>query len=217
MDNSLNTLTACRHLSLSTNCIEKMINLPNLSRIFASTPLFYSWQWGTNIASRNYFLPTLYTLSFQKNLRWSLKTSVTLSTLWMVCTENLQILSLARNQIKRISGLEEIGQTLRELWLSYNQIERLDGLQPCVKLEVLYMSNNRVKGWEEVEKLVSWLALRFIGKRVATVTVIQCQKKTYRHTFVAFLARGRTGGHTQATSDRLSLGEHSQNQEIHLP
>ncbi|CBZ51693.1 hypothetical protein NCLIV_014880, partial [Neospora caninum Liverpool] len=153
MDNSLNTLTACRHLSLSTNCIEKMINLPNLSRIFASTPLFYSWQWGTNIASRNYFLPTLYTLSFQKNLRWSLKTSVTLSTLWMVCTENLQILSLARNQIKRISGLEEIGQTLRELWLSYNQIERLDGLQPCVKLEVLYMSNNRVKGWEEVEKL----------------------------------------------------------------
>nr|PUA87967.1 putative dynein light chain [Toxoplasma gondii TgCATBr9] len=99
MDNSLNTLTACRHLSLSTNCIEKMINLPNL--------------------------------------------------------KNLQILSLARNQIKRISGLEEVGQTLRELWLSYNQIERLDGLQPCVKLEVLYMSNNRVKGWEEVEKLAA--------------------------------------------------------------
>lgn len=38
MDNSLNTLTACRHLSLSTNCIEKMINLPNLST-FPSVPI----------------------------------------------------------------------------------------------------------------------------------------------------------------------------------
>lgn len=72
----------------------------------------------------------------------------------LLLSENLQILSLARNQIKRISGLEEVGQTLRELWLSYNQIERLDGLQPCVKLEVLYMSNNKIKGWDEVEKLV---------------------------------------------------------------
>ncbi|PFH34826.1 putative dynein light chain [Besnoitia besnoiti] len=112
MDNSLNTLTTCRHLSLSTNSIEKMINLPNLS-----IPLCG-------------------------------RSSVP-------CSENLQILSLARNQIKRISGLEEVGQTLRELWLSYNQIERLDGLQPCVKLEVLYMSNNKVKGWEEVEKLAA--------------------------------------------------------------
>ena len=33
---------------------------------------------------------------------------------------NLEILSLARNQIKKISGLEEVGGTLKELWLSYN-------------------------------------------------------------------------------------------------
>jgi Leucine-rich repeat (LRR) protein len=31
-------------------------------------------------------------------------------------------LSLARNNIKKISGLEEVAGTLRELWLSYNQI-----------------------------------------------------------------------------------------------
>lgn len=42
--------------------------------------------------------------------------------------KNLRILSLARNNIKRIMALEDVGQTLEELWLSYNQIEKLDGL-----------------------------------------------------------------------------------------
>lgn len=55
--------------------------------------------------------------------------------------------------IKKISGLEEIGQTLRELWLSYNYIEKLDGLQPCIKLHTLYIGNNRIKNWDEIDKL----------------------------------------------------------------
>ena len=93
----LNTLVKCRHLSLSSNCIDKMINLPNL--------------------------------------------------------RNLEILSLGRNNIKKISGLEEVGATLRELWLSYNFIERLDNLQSCVKLETLYISNNKIKNWEELDKI----------------------------------------------------------------
>lgn len=42
--------------------------------------------------------------------------------------KNLRILSLGRNNIKRIMALEDVGQTLEELWLSYNQIEKLDGL-----------------------------------------------------------------------------------------
>ena len=67
--------------------------------------------------------------------------------------KNLRILSLARNNIKRIMALEDVGPTLEELWLSYNQIEKLDGLQPCVKLSVLYISNNKIKGWDEVSKL----------------------------------------------------------------
>ena len=66
---------------------------------------------------------------------------------------NLEILSLSRNNIKKISGLDEIGLTLKQLWLSYNLIERLDGLQTCVKLEVLFISNNKIKNWDEVEKL----------------------------------------------------------------
>lgn len=47
--------------------------------------------------------------------------------------KNLQILSLGRNQIKRIQGLEEVGATLQELWISYNHVSTLDGLHPCVK------------------------------------------------------------------------------------
>ena len=67
--------------------------------------------------------------------------------------KNLRILSLGRNNIKRIMALEDVGSTLEELWLSYNQIEKLDGLQPCVKLQVLYMSNNKIKAWDEISKV----------------------------------------------------------------
>merc|ERR1719281_1974991 len=97
MDDSLNQLENCERLSLSTNCIDRIINLPKL--------------------------------------------------------KNLKILSLGRNNIKRIVGLDEIGQTLEQLWLSYNFIEKLEGLNPCIKLHTLFMSNNKVKSWDEISKL----------------------------------------------------------------
>ncbi len=50
-------------------------------------------------------------------------------------------------------GIEELGTTLKELWLSYNIIDRLDGLQPCVALTTLFISHNRIKPWDEVAKL----------------------------------------------------------------
>ena len=56
MDDSLNQLENCEHLRLSTNLIDKIVNLSKL--------------------------------------------------------KNLKILSLGRNRIKRIQGLDEIGQTL---------------------------------------------------------------------------------------------------------
>ena len=67
--------------------------------------------------------------------------------------KNLKILSLGRNNIKRIMGLEDVGQTLEQLWISYNAIDRLDGLQPCIKLHTLFISNNKIKAWDEVSKL----------------------------------------------------------------
>merc|ERR1719394_1962392 len=69
--------------------------------------------------------------------------------------KNLEILSLGRNVIKKIAGLEEIGATLQELWLSYNSISTLDGLQPCSKLHTLFMSNNKIKDWTELGKIAS--------------------------------------------------------------
>uniref|UniRef100_A0A7S1AAG3 Dynein axonemal light chain 1 n=1 Tax=Noctiluca scintillans TaxID=2966 RepID=A0A7S1AAG3_NOCSC len=97
MDPALNLLVNVRHLSLSTNCIDKMISLPAL--------------------------------------------------------KNLEILSLGRNVIKKIAGLEEVGATLRELWISYNSISTLDGLNPCLKLQTLFISNNKIKDWNELVKL----------------------------------------------------------------
>ena len=113
MDESLNTLEACEHLSLSTNAIDRMLSLSKL--------------------------------------------------------KNLKILSLGRNQIKRIMGLDEVGQTLEQLWLSYNIIEKLDGLQPCIKLHTFYISNNKIKVWDEIGKLSSLPEIKnvmFIGNPV---------------------------------------------------
>ncbi|XP_064920618.1 dynein axonemal light chain 1 isoform X1 [Patagioenas fasciata] len=67
--------------------------------------------------------------------------------------KNLRILSLGRNNIKNLNGLEAVGETLEELWISYNFIEKLRGIRVMKKLKVLYMSNNLVKDWAEFVRL----------------------------------------------------------------
>ena len=68
--------------------------------------------------------------------------------------KRLEVLSLSRNQIKKIFGLEEIGGNLKELWLSYNLIEKLDGIAPhCSALKVLYIGHNKIKDWNELDKI----------------------------------------------------------------
>jgi dynein light chain 1, axonemal len=37
----------------------------------------------------------------------------------------LEVLSLGRNSIKKLEGLEPVAPTLKQLWISYNVIERL--------------------------------------------------------------------------------------------
>ena len=83
--------------------------------------------------------------------------------------KNLKILSLGRNNIKRIVGLDEIGQTLEQLWLSYNQIEKLEGLTPCIRLHTFFCSNNRIKSWDEVAKLAQLQEIKsvlFVGNPI---------------------------------------------------
>ena len=67
----------------------------------------------------------------------------------------IKILSLARNQIKKIEKLEDVAGTLEELWLSYNAISTLDGVSALTNLTTLYLSNNIIKSWSELEKLQS--------------------------------------------------------------
>jgi dynein light chain 1 len=66
---------------------------------------------------------------------------------------NLKILSLARNQIRKIEKLEGVAGTLEQLWLSYNIIDRLEGVTNLKKLKVLYMSNNQIKNFAHLSPL----------------------------------------------------------------
>ena len=86
--------------------------------------------------------------------------------------KNLKILSLARNNIKRIQNLEDVAATLEQLWLSYYQVERLDNMAPLQKLTHLYVSNNKIKNWEEVAKcsqLADLTSVLFLGNAIYTL------------------------------------------------
>lgn len=77
-----------------------------------------------------------------------------LNYIYVAFTASLRILSLGRNNIKKIEKLDDVSGSLEELWLSYNLIEKLDGLAACKKLRVLYISNNKIANFAELNKLV---------------------------------------------------------------
>merc|ERR1711998_449926 len=81
----------------------------------------------------------------------------------------LKILSLRRNQIKKIEKLEDIAGSLEELWMSYNLISTLDGLSACTNLRTLYLSNNLIKSWAELDKIANLENLKdvlFVGNPI---------------------------------------------------
>lgn len=67
--------------------------------------------------------------------------------------KRLKILSLGRNVIKNLQGIEGAADTLETLWISYNQIDRLKPLRQMQKLKVLFMSHNFVRDWREFDHL----------------------------------------------------------------
>ncbi|XP_065184496.1 dynein axonemal light chain 1-like [Sycon ciliatum] len=80
--------------------------------------------------------------------------------------KNLKILTLSRNNIKSMAGLEAVGDTLEQLWFSYNNVEKLRGIATLKKLKILYFTNNKVTDWSEFMKLaelVSLEELNFLG------------------------------------------------------
>lgn len=66
---------------------------------------------------------------------------------------SIRILSLGRNNIKKLDGIEDISHTLEQLWISYNNIDRLNGIENLQHLKVLYISNNKISDWEEIDRL----------------------------------------------------------------
>ena len=111
LDQKLNELKNCVHLSLSTNCIDRI---------------------NVNLA-----LP------------------------------RLRILSMGRNNLKKIEKVEGCAGTMEELWISYNSISSLDGIDSLSKLTTLYMSNNKLHDFGELSKLAGLSDLRdvlFVGK-----------------------------------------------------
>jgi len=77
--------------------------------------------------------------------------------------DSLQILSLGRNAIKKIEGLNEIADTLEQLWISYNMIASFAGIEKLMNLTVLYASNNKIDKWPEIERLQGLPKLREIN------------------------------------------------------
>ena len=75
----------------------------------------------------------------------------------------LQILSLGRNALKKIEGLNEVADTLEQLWISYNQIGTFSGIEKLVNLQVLFASNNKISAFSEVERLQSLPKLREVN------------------------------------------------------
>eukprot|EP00898_Chlorokybus_atmophyticus_P002979 jgi/Chlat1/3682/Chrsp24S00802 len=67
--------------------------------------------------------------------------------------KQLRVLSLGRNLLKRLENLDGLADSLEELWASYNNIEKLAGVEKLTKLRVLYLSNNKIDSWAEVERL----------------------------------------------------------------
>ena len=54
--------------------------------------------------------------------------------------KKLKCLTLGRNLIKNLHGIEGVADTLEKLWISYNQIDRLKPIRSLQKLKVKFKS-----------------------------------------------------------------------------
>ena len=86
-------------------------------------------------------------------------------------TPSLKVLSLGRNCIKKLDGIQQVHDSLEQLWISYNNIDKLQGIEEMHQLKVLYMSNNKIADWEEIDRLSGLTRLTdvlFVGNPLHT-------------------------------------------------
>jgi len=67
--------------------------------------------------------------------------------------DKLRILSIGRNNIRKLENLDAISDRLEELWMSYNPIAGLAGIEKLQNLRVLYMGNCKVDAKKEFMRL----------------------------------------------------------------
>merc|ERR1711871_1313032 len=67
--------------------------------------------------------------------------------------ENLKILSLGRNLIKKLDNMDGLGNKLEQLWMSYNALSSLAGVEKLKCLKVLYVGNNKIGDMKEIQRL----------------------------------------------------------------
>ena len=104
--------------------------------------------------------------SLKKCQKLSLSTNMIDRMIPLTGMSEIRILSLGRNNIKKIEKLEDVAGTLQQLWISYNQISSLDGLACLTNLTTLYCCNNQIKSFAELDKLKANDQLRdvvFVG------------------------------------------------------
>ncbi|TRY75382.1 hypothetical protein TCAL_06341 [Tigriopus californicus] len=98
--------------------------------------------------------------------KFSLSTNMISSITNLQSFKNLKVLSLGRNVLKSLQGIEAAADTLEQLWISYNQIDKLKPLRNLLKLKILYMAHNFVREWREFEHMAELPVLEdlvFIG------------------------------------------------------
>ena len=74
----------------------------------------------------------------------SLSTNMIVNIQNLQVLRNLRVLSLGRNLIKSLQGIEGVADTLQQLWISYNQIDKMKPIRNMVNLKTLYMAHNLV-------------------------------------------------------------------------
>ena len=99
---------------------------------------------------------------FENCTKLSLSTNAIDKMVSLPRLKNLKILSLGRNNIKKIQYLDDVAATLEELWMSYNIVDKLEGLQSLQKLHTLYISNNRIRDFNEIGKCAQLQELRSV-------------------------------------------------------
>jgi len=68
--------------------------------------------------------------------------------------ENLKILSIGRNNIKKLENMDAIADRLQELWMSYNPCASFNGVEKLQKLNVLFAGNCKISDQKELQRLV---------------------------------------------------------------